>query len=83
MDTKTLIEDLDNQIMQLNNKICELDPIHDKVVFSFRHLLIMKRNWFVELIQRLEKWDWDIEDLVNNINSKIDVDTRKLLSNIS
>ncbi len=82
MDKVKTIWEIEQAIWLLNEKICELNPIHDKKVFSFRHLLIMKRMRLIELIWRLNDSKWEVDQLISDVNNKLETETQKLLKSL-
>jgi len=74
------LEHIETIIRQLTDKMAELDPNHDKVVFSFRHLLIIERKFYLYLYEYFSSWNNDISEITDKINQMADKEVKKLIS---
>ncbi len=74
------LEHIETIIRQLTDKMAELDPKHDKIVFSFRHLLIIERKFYLYLYEYFNSWNNDISEITDKINQMADKEVKKLIS---
>lgn len=83
MDKEKIIEDAILAIEKLTDKICSLSPENDQVIYSLRHLNIIKRAFLLELIDSIENSNISIDKMINKTNHDLDKLAQKTIEELS